>query len=147
MQLKNLEIISFRNFVFNIFRPWLTTGNQSHGKQNCSFSSIFTFETVKLQRPFFYFLFSCFLFRAVPMACGGLQARGSNLSSSFSLTPQPQQHQIRATSVTYTTAHSNSRSLTHWVRPGIELAPSCMLVGLGSTVQHGNSIHRRNNFV
>ena len=43
-------------------------------------------------------------------------------------TPQPQQHWIWATSMTYATACSNARSLTHWVRPGIEPASSCILV-------------------
>jgi len=33
----------------------------------------------------------------------------------------------RATSVTYTTAHGNAGSLSHWVRPGIKPASSCML--------------------
>ena len=41
----------------------------------------------------------------------------------------PQQHRIQATSMTYTTAHNNSRSLTHWVRPGIEPKYSWIVVG------------------
>ena len=41
--------------------------------------------------------------------------------------PMPQQHMIQATSATYTTAH-NSRSLTHWARPGIQPATSWFLV-------------------
>ena len=39
--------------------------------------------------------------------------RGSNWSYSCLPTPQPQQHQIRAASATYTTAHGNTRFLTH----------------------------------
>ena len=35
---------------------------------------------------------------------------------------QPQQCQIQTMSATYTTAHSNTRSLTHWAGPGIKLA-------------------------
>ena len=35
-------------------------------------------------------------------------------------TPQPQQCQIWATWVTYTTTHSNTGSLTHWAAPGIK---------------------------
>ena len=46
---------------------------------------------------------------------------------------QPQQHEIWAMSVTYTTAHSNARSLTHWVRPGIEPASSWILAGFITT--------------
>ena len=44
-------------------------------------------------------------------------------------TPQPQQHRIWATSATYTTAHSNTGSLLHWARPGIEPQPSWIPVG------------------
>ena len=47
---------------------------------------------------------------------------------SCQTTPQPQQHQIWAASVTYTTAYGNARSLTHWARPGIEPASSWFLV-------------------
>ena len=37
-------------------------------------------------------------------------------------------------SATYTTAYSNAGSLTHWGRPGIELATSWFLVGFVSAV-------------
>ena len=40
----------------------------------------------------------------------------------------PQPHQIRAVSVTYTTAHGNIGPLTCWARPGIEPASSWILV-------------------
>ena len=36
--------------------------------------------------------------------------------------------------MTYNTAHSNTRSLTHWVRTGIELASSWILVRFVTTV-------------
>jgi len=45
-----------------------------------------------------------FLLRAVPSTHGSSQARGSNRSCSFQPTAQLQQHQIRASSATYTTA-------------------------------------------
>jgi len=45
----------------------------------------------------------------------------------------PQQHQNWATSVTYTTAHGNAGSLTHWARPGIEPATSWFPVGFISS--------------
>ena len=45
---------------------------------------------------------------------------GVNWSYSCQPTPQPQQRGIQATSVTYTAAHGNARSLTHWARPGME---------------------------
>ena len=41
--------------------------------------------------------------------------------------PQPQQYQIWAVSVSYTTAHVNAGSLTYWERPGIKPVSSWML--------------------
>ena len=48
----------------------------------------------------------------------------SNQSHSCRPMPQPQQHHIWPTSVTYTAAFSNTRSSTHWVRSGIEPSSS-----------------------
>ena len=68
------------------------------------------------------------LFRAEPVAFGGSQARGHIGATAASLghshsdvgsephlrpTPQSQAHQLRAMSVTYTTAHDNAGSPTH----------------------------------
>ena len=50
--------------------------------------------------------------------------------------PQPQQCQIRAESVTYTTAHGNARSLTHRARPGIEPATSWFLMATSRILTH-----------
>ena len=51
------------------------------------------------------------------------------LGVEWELWPQPQQCQIRASSVTYTTTHGgNARSLTHWARLGIEPTSSWLLV-------------------
>ena len=47
---------------------------------------------------------------------------------SLQPTPHPQQCRIWATSETYTTAHCNTGSLTHWSRPGIEPVASWFLV-------------------
>ena len=58
---------------------------------------------------------------------------GSNQSCSCWPTPQPQQCGIQATSATYTIAHGNARSLTHWARPGIESETSWFLVRFVST--------------
>ena len=41
--------------------------------------------------------------------------------------PQPQQQGIQAMSATYTTAHGNLGSLTHWARPEIKPASSRMV--------------------
>ena len=77
----------------------------------------------------FYFL----LFMAAPVAYGSSQARGQTAAPAAGPTPQPQQHGIQAVSATYTTAHDNIRSLTHWARPGIELVSSWILFGFFST--------------
>ena len=74
---------------------------------------------------FIYFLF----FRATPVAHGGSQVRGHIRA----VAPSPYHSHIWATSVTYTTAHGNKRSLTHWARPGIEPASSWTLVRFVST--------------
>ena len=45
---------------------------------------------------------------------------------------QPQPCQIWAASMTYSIAHGNTKSLTHWARPGIEPASSWILVSFVS---------------
>ena len=60
------------------------------------------------------------LFRAAHAAYGSSQARGRIRARSCQPSPQPQQHGIRAKSATYTTAHGNTRSLTHQARPRIK---------------------------
>ena len=76
------------------------------------------------------FLFFClFTFsRAAPMSYGGFQARGLIGCCSCRPMPQPQQRGMWATSGTYTTAHGNAGSLTHWARPGVEPTTSVFLV-------------------
>ena len=46
--------------------------------------------------------------------------------------PQPQQCGILDVSMTYTTANNNTRSLTHWARPGIKPTSSWMPVGFAN---------------
>ena len=61
------------------------------------------------------------LFRAAPAAYGSSQARGQ-------IRATPQQCGIQAESATYTTAHGNTGSFSHWERPGIEPISSWMPV-------------------
>ena len=68
-------------------------------------------------------LFVCLFFRAAPAAHGSSWARRRKSER------QTQQGGIQATSATYTTAQGNTRSLTHWVRPGIEPSTSWIIVG------------------
>ena len=70
---------------------------------------------------FIYF----FLLRAIPTAYGISQAKGRIRAGPAS---QPQQFGIQAASVTYTTAHGNISSFTHWARPGIKPEYSWILV-------------------
>ena len=61
----------------------------------------------------FFLVFFC-RFRATPVAYGGSQATAATLHK----------------------AHGNARSLTHWVRPGLEPATSWFLVGFVSAASH-----------
>ena len=76
---------------------------------------------------FFSFLFLAF--RAAAMAYGGSQTRGPIRATAAGL----HQCKIWVSSATYTTAHGNIRSLTHWGRQGIEPTTSWFLVGFIST--------------
>ena len=73
----------------------------------------------------FYFICLFAFSRAAPKACGGSQARDP--IRVHQPTPQPQQSRIWAMSSTYTIAHGNAGSLTHWARPGIEPSTSAPL--------------------
>ena len=85
--------------------------------KRCRFSLVFVVVV------FFFFP------RAAPMTYGGSQARGLIRTVATGLGPEPQQHRIQATSMTHTTAHNSTGSLTHWARPGIEPATTRFLVG------------------
>ena len=76
-----------------------------------------------------------FSFKVTPMTYGSSLARGW-IRATYSCwpMPQPKQHEIQAFSTTYTATHSNTRSLTHWARPGMKPASSWVLVGFVSTV-------------
>ena len=85
---------------------------------------------------FLSFFFSS-LSRATPGTYGSSQSRGW-IGAVATATPQPRYTTATATwdqaaSATYTTAHSNTRSLTHWEGPGIEPTSSWILVGFIST--------------
>ena len=74
------------------------------------------------------------LVRAKPTACGSMEVPRLGVESELQLPAYPtaQQHGIWAVSANHTTGHGNSRSLTHWVRPGIEPTSSWTLVGFVS---------------
>ena len=84
-----------------------------------------------LYRGYFLFLF-ILLFRAALKAYGNSRAGVKSELQPLAYTTA-QQCRIWAVSETYTTAHGNGRSLTHWARPGIELQSSWILVGFVTT--------------
>ena len=72
-------------------------------------------------------LFLFCLFRATPMAYGCSHARGWLRAVAASLLDS--HSNAGSESTTYTTAHGNAGSLTHWARPGMEPTSSWMLAG------------------
>ena len=88
-------------------------------------------------RFFFCFCFVLFLlFRAAQAAYGSLRL---GVESELQLLAHAKAIGVQAMSATYTTAHSNTGSPTHWARLGIEPVFSYMLVGFVSTTPHRNS--------
>ena len=77
---------------------------------------------------FFFFFFFFYLFQDCTCGIQRFPGQGSNRGYSCWPTPDPQQHRIWATSLTYTIAHGNAGSLAHWARPGIEPMSSWILV-------------------
>ena len=76
---------------------------------------------------YFFFFFFFGLSRAVHVAYGGSQAKG--LIGIVAAGLQHSHSNARSElCLTYTTAHGNARSLTHWPRPGIKTMSSWILV-------------------
>ena len=96
---------------------------------------IVTFQQLLLLFFFFFFL----IFRAAPTAC---KFPGEGLNQSYRCWPisQPQQCGIQASSATYTRAHGNTGSPTHWVSAGIESASSWILRDLFLLSHNRNSL-------
>ena len=81
----------------------------------------------------FFFFFGLIFFRAAPAAShGSFQARGWIRAAAASLRQSHSHSHTRSKShyVTYTIAHSNAWSLSHWARPGIKPSSSWIPVRL-----------------
>ena len=78
------------------------------------------------------FLFFFWLFKNKLVAYESSQAWGWIIATAASHSLSHSNTGIWATCATYTTAHGNAKSLTHWVRPGIKPSSSWILVGFVS---------------
>ena len=76
----------------------------------------------------FFLSFFFFLFRATPVAYGSYQTGGWIRAIAASLRHSYSNSNSR--SELHLDLYHNTRSLTHWVRSGVELASSWILVGL-----------------
>ena len=94
----------------------------------CRTWQVFTkFTFIKISKTFF--------FMATHAAYGNSQAWGRSCWPM----PQPWQHRIWATSVNYVAACGNTRSLTHWARPGVESKSSWTLLWVFNQVSHSGN--------
>ena len=88
---------------------------------------------------YFIWLFNFLFFWGLYLQHMEVPRLRSDRSCSCRPTPQPQQRKIWATSVAYTTAHGNSRSLIYWARTEIEHMSSWTLVGFITLSQDRNA--------
>ena len=87
----------------------------------------------KLAQWFFFFFFFFPVFLGLHPWHVQVPSYVSNGRCNCWPTPQPQQHQIPAASVTYTTARGNTRPLTHGTKSGLEPVSSWILGGFVTT--------------
>ena len=131
LQLKIFNIHDLMRWFRTIFQDYLATGSSGTLLQESSSyipgQHLIRTEVKVTNKQASSTVTFCLFFRATPVAHGSSQASGWSGAAAASLHHR-QPCEIWAMSVTYTTAHSTTRSLTHWVRPGIKPAISWMLV-------------------
>ena len=106
--------------VYSLFSI-ISTKNHSG---NCNYSHYYNVMTTEA-----VFLCVCMLFLELHPWHIKVPRLGLDWSCSYQPKLQPQQYRIQAASATYGTTHGNTRSLTHWARPGIKPTSSQILVG------------------
>ena len=144
---KSIQNIIFscnREYLWLGFIPKLAAKQKDRGEQTQRWSgsnpndsprnSVFTQQLNKSSVNFFFFLFM-----ATPAAYRSSQARGRIGVCSCQPIPQPLQHPIQAAPATYAAACGNTRSSTHWARPGVEAASSRTLCRVLNPVSHNSS--------
>ena len=102
----------------------------------CVYSATGGFVLLNLPYLLLLFFFGLSVFSGPNRGIWRFPGQGSNESFSCRSMPQALQCQREAVSVTYTTAHGNAGSLTHWERPEIVPATSWFLVRFISAVTH-----------
>ena len=125
-----LRYLNFPEVQFKTISPALVNDvNYDLQWRNVSIYNQQMITFTSTRRTTYIFFFFCFCFLGPHP--GHMEIPRLGVQSELQLSdyvPQPQQCQIWAVSATCTTAHSNSRSLTHWAKPGIEPASSWILV-------------------
>ena len=109
-------------------------GENSGGKREGRKYRVFALFKFVYKLQYLILLFFFLLFYGCTHGIWKFPGYGLNQNYSCRRTPEPQQPRIWAASATYTTAHSNAGSLTHWERPGIKPTSSGILVGFISAV-------------
>ena len=119
------------------FLEWSQDINLSSQKQACALDHCAMLPSPSSSPfhilPFLFYFIYLFVFSGLHPRHREVPRLGVESSCCFWPMPQTQQFEIRAASATYTTAHGNARSLTHWARPGIKSTTSWFLVGFVST--------------
>ena len=128
-----------------LLTPWFqTSGFQKSKRMNfCCFKPLrYKGSRKPIHQPHVKFVLLCFgvfffhlFFRAPQAAYGSSQARG-RIGAAAACLHHSQQPGIWAASATYTIAHGNARSLTHWVRTGIKPESSRILIGFITAEPH-----------
>ena len=130
---QNFEIVYKKTgYVIPIFQLWTssTMGGSGLARVHCPWVAV-RISLLKLQKnnPRSQGLFSFFSFYSCTHGIWKFPTQGSNWSCSCWPTPQPWQHWIQAISATHAAACSNTGSLIHGARPGVDLRPHRHNVG------------------
>ena len=131
--------ILFRDFklLLYAFRPHFIVAFSGNDRSNVLSPSYPETGLPQIQCKLFLFLF---LYFYSFLHQQHMEVPGPGVTSGVRHMPQPWQHGMQATSVTYAAGYGNARSSTHWVRPGIEPTSLQRCRILNPMSHNGNSI-------